>query len=123
MRHWIHGGRTDLDNLVLLCDVDHGLAHDLELIMSRRAGRLVVTAPDGGRVWGSADVVIAAGIGSGDDGTESFAGVRAIDEQSGRRPLAPSTGWSSRPSRVGAHIGRPEPAEPLRTADPRPSMT
>ncbi|SNS65813.1 hypothetical protein SAMN06893096_10688 [Geodermatophilus pulveris] len=37
---------------MLLCDVDHGLAHDLDLVMARRNGRLVVTAPDGRRVWG-----------------------------------------------------------------------
>ena len=38
MRHWLFGGRTDLTNLVLLCDRDHGLVHDLELVMSRRQG-------------------------------------------------------------------------------------
>ena len=37
MRHWLFGGSTDLPNLVLLCDTDHGLAHDLDLVMSRRA--------------------------------------------------------------------------------------
>src|SRR3712207_7398795 len=36
MRHWLHGGATDLSNMVLLCDVDHGLAHDLDLVVSRR---------------------------------------------------------------------------------------
>jgi hypothetical protein len=42
MRHWLFGGRTDLANLVLLCDADHGLVHDLDLVMSRRDGELVV---------------------------------------------------------------------------------
>src|SRR3712207_7213563 len=55
LRHWLFGGRTDLDNLVLLCDVDHGLVHDLDLVMARVEGRLVVTAPDGRHVWGTAD--------------------------------------------------------------------
>jgi hypothetical protein len=62
MRHWLHGGRTDLANLVLLCDADHGLAHDLGLVMSRRDGRLVVTAPNGRRVWGPADAAFTLGV-------------------------------------------------------------
>ena len=28
MRHWIHGGRTDLANLVLLCARHHHTHHD-----------------------------------------------------------------------------------------------
>ncbi|WP_299953465.1 HNH endonuclease signature motif containing protein [uncultured Modestobacter sp.] len=51
LRHWLHGGRTDVSNLVLLCDVDHGLVHDHDLALSRRGGRLVAVAPDGGRPW------------------------------------------------------------------------
>jgi hypothetical protein len=41
--------------MVLLCDVDHGLVHDRDLAVGRRSGRLVVTTPDGQRVWGAAD--------------------------------------------------------------------
>ena len=67
MRHWLFGGGTDVDNLVLLCDVDHGLAHDEDLVMTRRRGRLVVLAPDGRRVWGDADAAFAEGL-SGLDG-------------------------------------------------------
>ncbi|MCW2677932.1 MAG: endonuclease [Modestobacter sp.] len=55
LRHWVHGGRTDVSNMVLLCDVDHGLVHDRDLTLARRGGRLVVTTPDGQRVWGAAD--------------------------------------------------------------------
>jgi hypothetical protein len=62
MRHWLFGGPTDIDNLVSLCDVDHGLVHEHDLVMSRRDGRLVVTAPDGSRVWGSADAAFVDGI-------------------------------------------------------------
>ena len=35
MRHWLFGGRTELANLVLLCDADHGLVHDHDLVLSR----------------------------------------------------------------------------------------
>ena len=62
MRHWLFGGRTDLSNLVLLCDRDHGVVHDLDLVMNRREGVLVVTTPDGRRVWGSADAAFADGL-------------------------------------------------------------
>ncbi|NEK93681.1 DUF222 domain-containing protein [Modestobacter muralis] len=52
LRHWLHGGRTDVSNLVLLCDVDHGLVHEHDLSLTRRGGRLVAVAPDGHRPWG-----------------------------------------------------------------------
>src|SRR4051812_19187306 len=55
LRHWLHGGRTDVSNMVLLCDVDHGLAHDEELVMSRRGRELVVHDRHGERIWASAD--------------------------------------------------------------------
>ena len=61
MRHWLFGGPTDIDDLVLLCDVDHGLVHEHDLVMSRRDGRLVVTAPDGSAVWGAADAAFVTG--------------------------------------------------------------
>jgi hypothetical protein len=95
LRHWLFGGRTDLENLVLLCDVDHGLVHDEDLLMSRRGGTLIVTAPDGRRVWGTADAVFTAGL-DGLEGLESqprraaeqarFAGVQPLDRSVGRRP-------------------------------------
>jgi hypothetical protein len=105
LRHWLHGGRTDLTNLVLLCDVDHGLVHDLDLVMTRRDGRLIVTAPDGRRVWGAADTAFSQGVaglhsapvadGPGADRAsasdeELFAGVHPIDQQVGRRPVTPA---------------------------------
>jgi hypothetical protein len=89
MRHWIHGGRTDLSNLVLLCDADHGLVHDLDLVMTRRDGRLIVTAPDGRRIWGASDQAFLTGLagpGSLPEGGEAFAGVHPIDQRTGRRP-------------------------------------
>lgn len=46
--HWIHGGRTDLDNLVLLCDYHHRLFHDDGWSLSRRRdGGLRVRDPKG----------------------------------------------------------------------------
>nr|WP_204262185.1 HNH endonuclease signature motif containing protein [Blastococcus saxobsidens] len=104
MRHWLFGGGTDLDNLVLLCDVDHGLVHDLDLVLTRRDGRLIALAPDGRRVWGAADAAFAGGLGGvvlrpddvGDapaGSAEPFAGIHPIDEPAGRRPGAGPVRW------------------------------
>ena len=89
MRHWLFGGRTDLVNLVLLCDRDHGLVHELDLVMTRRDGVLVVTAPDGRRVWGAADAAFPGGLaGLATHGTagDTFVGVHPVDTAVGRRP-------------------------------------
>ena len=51
LRSWLSGGRTDVSNLVLLCDVDHGLVHDADLRLSRPGGRLIARTPDGERLW------------------------------------------------------------------------
>jgi hypothetical protein len=79
--------------MVLLCDADHGLAHDLDLVMSRRDGQLVVTAPDGRRVWGSADAAFRDGVTGVtppmDDA--SIAGVQPLDRAVGRRPADVTT--------------------------------
>jgi hypothetical protein len=85
LRHWLFGGRTDVSNMVLLCDVDHGLVHDLGLILSRSSGRLVALTPDGRRVWGSADAAFADGLHAGSSDS-AFAGVHPIDERTGRHP-------------------------------------
>jgi hypothetical protein len=101
LRHWLFGGPTDLANLVLLCDTDHGLVHDLELVMTRRDGVLVVTAPDGRRVWGAADAAFPGGLAglgatwtTADDDT--FVGVHPVDTAVGRRTR------EQRPARVRA---------------------
>ncbi len=92
MRHWLFGGGTDIDNLVLLCDVDHGLVHDQDLVMSRRNGRLIVLTRDGRRVWGAGDAAFAGGLaglpvpGESVDGV--FVGVQPIDELAARRPTS-----------------------------------
>ncbi|MGY1716459.1 DUF222 domain-containing protein [Geodermatophilus sp. SYSU D01106] len=64
-RPWSAGGSTDIDNMALLCDADHGLAHDLDLRMSRRGGELVAVTPDGRRVWARGDTAFTAGVEAG----------------------------------------------------------
>jgi len=54
LRSWLSGGRTDVSNMVLLCDVCHGLVHDHDLVLSRPGGHLVAADRDGRRVWGPA---------------------------------------------------------------------
>jgi hypothetical protein len=103
MWHWLHGGPTDVANMVLLCDADHGLAHDLDLVMTRRDGRLVVTAPDGRRVWGAADAAFGdglAGLSSRVD-DEHLAGVQPMDTATGRRP-APAAAGAPAPAAAAA---------------------
>jgi len=60
LRHWLHGGRTDVSNMVLLCDVDHGLAHDEDLVMSRRGRELVVHDRHGQRIWTTGEPTLAS---------------------------------------------------------------
>jgi hypothetical protein len=76
--------------MVLLCDTDHGLVHDLDLVMTRHADRLVVTAPDGRRVWGAADAAFHDGLAGLDGGVADHrvAGVQPLDTAVGRRPTA-----------------------------------
>jgi hypothetical protein len=48
IRHWIHGGRTDRDNLILLCRFHHRLVHeDGFTIECARGGGLRFRRPDG----------------------------------------------------------------------------
>jgi hypothetical protein len=48
VRHWLHGGATRLDNLVLLCPAHHRRVHEEGFILGRDAtGALVVRAPGG----------------------------------------------------------------------------
>ena len=109
MRHWLFGGPTDLANLVLLCDRDHGLVHDLDLVMTRRDGTLVVTTPDGHRVWGSPDAAFAGGItGLGTDplSVDAFVGVHPVDTIVGRRPV-PSGRATRTPAGRADRVTRP----------------
>ncbi|WP_138734988.1 HNH endonuclease signature motif containing protein [Modestobacter excelsi] len=51
LRSWLAGGRTDVSNMVLLCDVHHGLVHDEDVRLSRPGGRLVAVDAWGRRLW------------------------------------------------------------------------
>ncbi|MPQ98353.1 DUF222 domain-containing protein [Modestobacter sp. I12A-02628] len=82
LRPWRLGGRTDVSAMVLLCDTDHGLAHDEDLRMTRHRGQLVVTTPAGERVWGPADTAF-------DDG---LTGVTSLGRRPTTRPVPDPTG-------------------------------
>jgi hypothetical protein len=48
IQHWIHGGRTRLDNLVSLCKYHHRLVHDRGYIIAAGpGGTFAFTRPDG----------------------------------------------------------------------------
>lgn len=129
MRHWLFGGRTELPNLVLLCDVDHGLVHDHDLVLARRNGRLIVLTPDGRHIWGSADSAFTSGLAGADaeltadrpDGTTPFLGVHPIDDAAGRRPAdAPPLVPDGEPAPApGRRLPR-RPSSPRRQGPHRP---
>ncbi|RZU33692.1 HNH endonuclease signature motif containing protein [Blastococcus saxobsidens] len=124
LRHWLFGGRTDLDNMVLLCDVDHGLVHDQDLVMSRADGRLVVSTPDGLRVWGAADAAFASGLAGAApepvQGDDVYAGVHPFDTTIGRRPIAaPAAGRATAGASVTSNPD-PDPAAPTAPTPPTP---
>jgi hypothetical protein len=95
IRHWLHGGATDITNMVLLCDTDHGLVHDEDLVLSRAGGRLTAVTRDGRRVWGRADAAYAAGLDgttatASGPGSAEFVGVHPIDLARARRSHVPA---------------------------------
>jgi hypothetical protein len=47
VRHWLFGGPTDVDNLILVCSHHHALIHDLGYRIHRRPGRWEFRRPDG----------------------------------------------------------------------------
>ncbi len=122
MRHWLFGGRTELANLVLLCDADHGLVHDNDLVLSRKEGRLIALTPDGRHIWGAADAAFAAGLVGLQVPVDrqpqaAFVGVHPVDTAVGRRPA----GTTPRPDGPTAHRqGRLLRARPDRTRRPGP---
>jgi hypothetical protein len=47
VRWWEWGGETDIENLVLVCRFHHKAIHDRGFVMTREAGQVRVTRPDG----------------------------------------------------------------------------
>jgi hypothetical protein len=47
VRHWLHGGRTDVDNLILICSFHHQVLHDHGYRIHRQPGRWQFLRPDG----------------------------------------------------------------------------
>jgi hypothetical protein len=136
MRHWLYGGRTELANLVLLCDADHGLVHEHDLVLSRKAGRLIVLTPDGEHIWGTADAAFLTGLrdaatrtadaaipGTADvaSGGDPFIGVHPIDTVVGRRPTgAPAVGRADDVDPPHGRALRSESGTPRRPGPRRP---
>jgi hypothetical protein len=132
LRHWLFGGATDVSNMALLCDADHGLVHDLDLVLHRRDGELTALTSDGRRVWGRADAAFVHGLTDPGTGQEHgdddpFIGVHPIDELRARRPGVPegtsapiagtpdAGGGPTRPASIGRLLfpgTEPEPELP-----------
>ena len=50
VRHWLYGGRTDIDNLILICTFHHGLIHDRRYRIRRDGNGWLFLRPDGAPV-------------------------------------------------------------------------
>lgn len=108
--HWLRGGRTDLDNLVLICEHHHRLVHDhgyrvrgrgTELTFHRPDGRVIDLA--GAPTSGNVDDLIAghtAGRIDGDTITPTWTGER-LDLNAVLAGLLPEPAWMD-----GGRIGR-----------------
>lgn len=65
--HWVHGGRTDLDNMVLLCGEHHRRLHEGGYQMRRRPGGTIqVLDPDGTPVVPAGSTVPVAEVQAAD---------------------------------------------------------
>ncbi|BBG05060.1 MULTISPECIES: DUF222 domain-containing protein [Pseudonocardia] len=53
VQHWLRGGNTDIDNLVLLCGFHHRLVHDHGYLIRYTDGRWEFRRPDGVPVTGA----------------------------------------------------------------------
>jgi hypothetical protein len=47
VRHWLRGGPTDIDNLVLICSFHHRVIHDHGYLIRWASGRWMFSRPDG----------------------------------------------------------------------------
>jgi hypothetical protein len=61
IEHWVHGGETKLDNLVLLCRRHHRFVHELGFHVERRGEQIRFVRPDGKCVPAVADGVASEG--------------------------------------------------------------
>jgi hypothetical protein len=48
--HWLHGGRTDIDNLILICGYHHRVIHDHDYRIQRLSGRWEFRRPGGNSI-------------------------------------------------------------------------
>ena len=63
VRHWFHGGRTAIDNLVLLCSFHHQLVHEGGFsIRLTDANEVEVRTPDGRRLPGTPELDLDRGV-------------------------------------------------------------
>lgn len=88
IRHWLRGGPTDIDNLVLLCEFHHRLVHEYGYRVNGHGTALTFTTPDG--------VVIPP---SGPPTEGSAASLVELSDRRGRAsgtdPLTPT--WAGEP--------------------------
>ena len=90
VKHWIDGGRTELANLVLLCERDHHALHDGEFEIEplgrqrfrfvRSDGRLLVTHPEPAGLTGSSHT-LESQPAPADDAAETLWGGERLDRQ------------------------------------------
>lgn len=89
--HWMHGGETSRDNLVLLCTTHHRLLHEGGFTLARHGGELAFRRPDG------TDVTLPP--------------PRSPSPLQAGRVVAPRAPWSNRPNyhwAIGALVPRRE---------------
>ena len=60
VRHWAHGGPTELDNLVLLCGQHHRLLHEGGYSLSMHEDHVQVFDPEGAPLPGQSAISVAA---------------------------------------------------------------
>ncbi|HTK62258.1 MAG TPA: DUF222 domain-containing protein [Pseudonocardia sp.] len=100
--HWLRGGRTDLDNLVLICGRHHRLIHDLGFRIRGRGTELTFHRPDGRTIppagtpmSGTLDELITGHVGGRIDDdtiTPTWAGER-LDLSGILADLLPEEAW------------------------------
>jgi hypothetical protein len=100
--HWLRGGRTDLDNLMLICGHHHRLIHDHGYRVRGRGTKLTFHRPDGGAIepsgaptCGNVEGLVAGHAArhiDGDTITPTWAGER-LDLSAVLAGLLPERAW------------------------------